>query len=424
MNLSGNQTGSSCNAGGSRAGAGPGGRAGSGNVQNRVYLDKIFFDNEDLSCPIIASLTANAENFTQDLVIGGAAQQSGCGCGSGSCGGSGCGTGGSSCGCGSGGCGSGNGCGCSGNCSGGCSGSGRGCRSCNTCSCCNFDINCSTKFTVTNSCVVINEIALPQTRPLPASAVTVDGFPVSALYLQNGRYVADLSGIMPDITKCPCTPIDRHLCSGCGTCSPCNITCDNDGHFFLAEAGGPWEVSLTIVLEGTVSNGKQNCNFKLTMKTRNDVSGFFPITVTGSSNFAMYCVEIPCQTNGIAPSLVFDFNACGVLLNPTLEVESETTEGCADAVSVVLTSNLVLTPGIHLQVVRPTLFALQADEVNTCCDDLGQCAGVESCAACSQNCECPSGQQNVGSSGHTGVTSVIRRQPSACQCCDTNGYLF
>lgn len=446
MNLSNNQTGSSCSAGGSRtgvvsAGVGSAGcRVGSGNVQNRVYLDKIFFDNEDLSCPIIAALTANAENFTQDLVIGGAVQQSGCGCGSGSCGGSGCG------------CGNAGGCGCSGgcggNCSGGCSG-GCGCRSCNTCSCCNFDINCSTKFTITNSCVVVNEIVLPQTRPLPASAVTVDGFPVSALYLQNGRYVADLSGIMPDITKCPCTPLDRHLCSGCGTCSPCNITCDNDGHFFLAEAGGPWEVSLTIVLEGTVSNGKQNCNFKLTLKTRNDVSGSFPITVTGSSNFAMYCVEIPCQTNGIAPSLVFDFNACGVLLNPTLEVESEATEGCADAVSVVLTSNLVLTPGIHLQVVRPTLFALQADEINTCCDDLGQCAGVESCGACSQNCECPSGQQNIGSSGqnrpqtqtssgtcgsvrNTGSTCRcsgsanvgIRRLPSACQCCDTNGYLF
>ena len=443
MNRSNNQTGSSCNAGGSRTGVGPvSGRAGSGNVQNRVYLDKIFFDNEDLSCPIIASLTANSENFTQDLVIGGTAQQSGCGCGNTN--GCGCsGNGGSSCGC-SGGCGNANGCGCSGNCSG-------GCRSCNSCSCCNFDINCSTKFTVTNSCVVINEITLPQTRPLPASAVTVDGFPVSALYLQNGRYVADLSGIMPDITKCPCTPVDRHLCSGCGTCSPCNITCDNDGHFFLAEAGGPWEVSLTIVLEGTVSNGKQNCNFKLTLKTRNDISGAFPITVTGSSNFAMYCVEIPCQTNGIAPSLVFDFNACGVLLNPTLEVESETTASCTDAVSVVLTSNLVLTPGIHLQVVRPTLFALQADEVNTCCDDLGQCAGVGSCGACSQNCECPNGQQNVGGSnqnrlqtqtssgtcgnvrnpgstcgctGNTGVTSVIRRQPSACQCCDTNGYLF
>ena len=392
-----------------------------GTVQNRVYLDKIFFDNEELSCPIIASLTANSENFTQDLVIGGAAQQGGCGstcsanrssgcsCGCGNTGSCGCGTSGGGC---SGGCGNAGNCGCAGGCG--------------SCSCCNFDINCNTKFTITNSCVVINEIVLPQTRPLPACAVTVDGFPVSALYLQNGRYAADLSGIMPNITKCPCAQTDRHLCSSCAGCSPCNITCDNDGHFFLAEAEGPWEVSLTIVLEGTVSNGKQNCSFKLTLKTRNDVSGFFPLTVSGSSNFAMYCVEIPCQTNGIAPSLVFDFNACGVLLNPSLEVESESSEGCSDAVSVVLTSNLVLTPGIHLQVVRPTLFALQADEINTCCDDLGQCAGTESCSACSQDCECANGQQSSGNTCSRGANTRTpsRRLSTACQCCDTNGFLF
>ena len=30
----------------------------------------------------------------------------------------------------------------------------------------------------------------------------------------------DLSGIMPDITRCPCTPRDRHLCNRCGSCSP------------------------------------------------------------------------------------------------------------------------------------------------------------------------------------------------------------
>ena len=70
----------------------------------------------------------------------------------------------------------------------------------------------------------------------------------------------------------------------CGSCSPCAPSCDNDGHFFLAEAPGPWQVSLTIVLEGTVSNGKQTCNFKLTLKTRNDSTGFFPLIVNGSSD--------------------------------------------------------------------------------------------------------------------------------------------
>ena len=155
----------------------------------------------------------------------------------------------------------------------------------------------------------------------------------------------------------------------------------------------------------------------------------------------MYCVEIPCQTNGIAPSLLFDFNACGILMNPTLTIAETSNQRCTDAISLALTSNLVLTPGMHLQVARPTLFALQADELKTCCDDLGQCAGEENCSACSQTCTCPSGQQHTGSScqnrpqntcgstqgstrtcgcgtGTAGIRSIT------CQCCDTNGYLF
>lgn len=426
MNTTCNQT------GGTRSTNGCSVNSAVGTVQNRVYLDKIFYDNAELSCPIIASLTANETNFTQELVIGGQAGRTSCGCTNNGC------TGGIGCSCsGNGSCG-GTSCGSSGNCGCGCSG---GCASCNSCGCCNFDFNCNTRFTITNSCVTVNEIFLSETATLPTSAVTVDGFPVSALMLRNGRYVADLSGIMPDITRCPCTPRDRHLCDRCGSCSPCAPSCDNDGHFFLAEAPGPWQVSLTIVLEGTVSNGKQTCNFKLTLKTRNDSTGFFPLIVNGSSNFAMYCVEIPCQTNGIAPSLLFDFNACGILMNPTLTIAETSSQRCADAISLALTSNLVLTPGMHLQVARPTLFALQADELKTCCDDLGQCAGEENCSACSQTCTCPSGQQHTGNScqnrpqnacgstqgstrtcgcgtGTAGIRSIT------CQCCDTNGYLF
>ena len=202
MNTTCNQT------GGARSTNGCSANSAVGTVQNRVYLDKIFYDNAELSCPIIASLTANATNFTQELVIGGQAGRTSCGCTNNGCTGGSC-SGNGSCG--------GTGCGCSGNCGCGCSG---GCASCNSCGCCNFDFNCNTRFTITNSCVTVNEIFLSETAALPTSAVTVDGFPVSALMLRNGRYVADLSGIMPDITKCPCTPRDRHLCDRCGSCSP------------------------------------------------------------------------------------------------------------------------------------------------------------------------------------------------------------
>lgn len=440
---------------------GSGGKVGI--ARNQVYLDKIFYDKEESSCPIIVPLIAQNPNFTQELRIGGPSRVN---CGIGNCGGgcggytncggagsNGCGGGG---GCGGGNGGAGTGCSCFGNA--GCANNCCGCGSCVGASCCgcgDFDLNCGTKFTITNSCVTINEIAPTQSGLLTADAVTVDGFAVSALGLRNGRYIADLSGIMPDITKCPCAPIDRHLCDGCGTCSPCGPTCGRDEHFFLAEASGPWAVSLTIVLEGTVSNGKQNRDFKLTLKTKNDKSGFFPLTVSGSSNFAMYCVEIPCQTNGISPSLLFDFHACGVLMNPTLTVDTAGTAACPESVSLILNSNLVLTPSIHLQVIRPTLFALQADEVPTCCDDLGQCAGIETCAdgsqscdaqntrpqnSCKQSCDCQKHAQNsCGSPQPSIIACGSAQQPAnaggclpssagirsiACQCCDTNGYLF
>ena len=62
MNTTCNQT------GGARSTNGCSANSAVGTVQNRVYLDKIFYDNAELSCPIIASLTANATNFTQELL--------------------------------------------------------------------------------------------------------------------------------------------------------------------------------------------------------------------------------------------------------------------------------------------------------------------------------------------------------------------
>ena len=114
MNTTCNQT------GGARSTNGCSANSAVGTVQNRVYLDKIFYDNAELSCPIIASLTANETNFTQELVIGGQAGRTSCGCTNNGC------TGGIGCSCsGNGSCG-GTSCGSCGNCGCGCSG---GCAS-------------------------------------------------------------------------------------------------------------------------------------------------------------------------------------------------------------------------------------------------------------------------------------------------------
>ena len=44
---------------------GSGGKVGI--ARNQVYLDKIFYDKEESSCPIIVPLIAQNPNFTQEL---------------------------------------------------------------------------------------------------------------------------------------------------------------------------------------------------------------------------------------------------------------------------------------------------------------------------------------------------------------------
>ena len=336
-----------------------------GRAENLVFLNKVFYDNSGTSCPVIYPLVTTSEAFTQQLVIG----SSGGGCSGG--------------------------CGC--NCSCGCSNS------------CDFDL-CNAQFTVTNSCVTVTSAALSETAVFTAADVTVDGFPVTSLTMENGRYLADLSGIMADLTRCPGTPADRHICGNCNACDGCSQQCENGGHFFLAEVPGPWEMYLNIIIDGYVSNGRCTRDFRLCMKTRSDVTGQFPITVEASNNFALQCVNIPCQSQGISPSLRFNFGACGMLLNPVLTIETPAeppATGCPAPTTLILTASLVVTPNINMQVVRPSLFALNASEVGTCCDDLGQC---DSCAP---------------SSAASGPCQSTAPDSFACQYCgDTNGFRF
>ena len=350
-----------------------------GRTENLVFLNKVFYDNSGMSCPVIYPLATTDETFTQQLIIGNQNGSSGCnsGCSCNSC---------RSCG---------SGCGCSGSC--------------------DFDL-CNAQFTVTNSCVTVTSAALAEEATFTAADVTLDGFPVTSLTLENGRYFADLSGIMADITRCPGTPVDRHICGSCNTCDDCNSQCANGGHFFLAEVPGPWEMFLNITIDGYVSNGRCSRDFRLCMRTRADQTGTFPITVEAANNFALQCVNIPCQSQGISPSLRFNFDACGMLLNPVLTIDPNTpvpVNGCPAPISLILSASLVVTPKISMQVVRPSLFAINASEVGTCCDDLGQC---DSCAPSVSDCcgaDSPSSCQPIAADSF------------ACQYCgDTNGFRF
>ena len=348
------------------------------NGGNLVYLNKVYFDQTQDSCPILYGLTTTAETFTQQLSFG-QMRSTGSGCGDRR-----------RCGCGNCGCGCGN-CGCG------------------NCGCCDFVVTPGTTFRITDSRVIVTAFNLSSDAGFTSEDVTVDGFPVTELALVNGQYVADLSGIMSEITDCPCgAEIPR--CS-CSSDSRCSMECENGGHFFLAQVPGPWAAGLTIILEGTASNGNRTCSFRLCLRTIPDGTEE-GITIPGSDNFAVYCVEIPCQTAGISPSLVFDFDVCAALLNPVLTAAC-TEDGC----TVTLASTLVITPEINLKVTKPALFNLNATEISQACDNVGQC---DECSP-EEACCCP---DNSRAERRTSKSETCRGRSTACQCCETNGYSF
>ena len=227
---------------------------------------------------------------------------------------------------------------------------------------------------------------------------------------------------MSEITKCPCNSACTGICPG---------------NFVMVSAAGPWSLTATIVLEGTVYDGGSACQFRLCYQT---VEGT-PIVVTGASAFALCGVEIPCQVGGISPTLQMDFDACASILNPTL------TAG-ADG-SITLTGSLVVTPQLHLRVTRESLFDLNAKEIGLPCDDVGQCSACNpterACLGDASNCCCGQTTPNrvnelldyvtdnknseCRCSGNTAVActnSSVRSvsESITCQCCDTNGYSF
>ncbi len=336
---------------------------------NLVYLNKVYFDQTQESCPILYGLTTTAETFTQQLSFG-QMRTAGSGCR----------------------------CGCSNGCCCGCS----GCFS-------DFTVTPGTTFRITDARVIVTGFNLSTDAVFTSEDVTIDGFPVTELVLVNGQYAADLSGIMNTITDCPCAS-ESSRCS-CSSDSRCSMDCDNGGHFFLAQVPGPWAAGLSIILDGTASNGSRTCSFRLCLQTipGGEDEG---IVIPGSDNFAVYCVEIPCQTAGISPNLVFDFDACAALLNPVLTTVC-TDEGC----TVALTATLAVTPEINLKVTKPALFNLNATEIGQACDNVGQCDECNPDEAC-----CCA--DDVRRDRRPPRTEASRIRSTACQCCETNGYSF
>lgn len=312
------------------------------NNDNYVYLNKIFYNESANASPIMTALDTTASEFTQQLKIGNnicsTKKDHNCNCGSNY------------------------GCDCGNDCRCDC--------------CCDFDINGDTNFNITNAYVLVRSLTLADPASLTSDDITVEGIPITALTPNGNQFVGDISGIMSEITRCDCRP-------------PCANDCP--GNFVMIMAEGPWELLATIVVEGTVYGNGPSCQFKICYNTPVTT----PFEVTGPASFAFCNVNIPCQISGVSPTLVFDFDACAKLLNPSINVNCE-----GGTCTPTLSGSLVITPQANLQILRPSLFNLGDREVKLPCDDMGQCNPCDTHEA-----EC--------------VDNSI-----ACQCCDTNGYGF
>ena len=337
---------------------------------NLVYLTKVFFDAEESASPILTPIT-NSTEFTQQLSIGGGCHETHPIC---------CNVNNCSCNC-------------------GCTTSTNCCDMCREicCCCCNMGDSCSnfeitpcTTFEITNAFVVTRSLNIANPAPETNPVITVDGIPVTNVTSEGGQFLGDISGIMHEISKCPCT-------------SPCTGNCP--GNFVFLSVTGPWSLSATIVIEGKAYDNGKACNFRLCFTTLDGN----PIPVGGNSSFAFCGTEIPCQTGGISPSLLFDFDACASLLNPVLTATTD----C----NVMLRGSLVVTPKARLRVTRPSLFNINALEIDVPCDDIGQC---NACNPDEANCLTTS--QDECCCGHPAVNRVdemlsASRNSTEYHCC-------
>ena len=123
---------------------------------NLVYLNKIFFNGNENSSPIMIAIDSTELELAQQLNIGG---------------------------------------GCNNNC-------------CNCC--CDFTITADTSFDITNSYVIVHSFQLADLTSITPSDITVEGIPITSVNANGNQIIGDISGIMSQITKCacvdPCTP--------------------------------------------------------------------------------------------------------------------------------------------------------------------------------------------------------------------------
>jgi len=153
-------------------------------------------------------------------------------------------------------------------------------------------------FTIDNSFVVVEYF---NTRPpgnINANQVTLDGFPVDSVSFSNGQYTAKTSNVLARVQKQRC--LDENL--------PTKV-------LFLINNAGPWDFRAKFILEGTVNTDGRTCCFRAEISNAPNTSNT-SLPPGSLSNFAIPDLSLPCSINGIAPDILFQFDADIQLVNP------------------------------------------------------------------------------------------------------------
>lgn len=195
------------------------------------------------------------------------------------------------------------------------------------------------------------------TAPMTAS---FDGITASGITYSNGQYLVNTSDID--------SQVQSSRCAAQGLPTKC---------FFLLRNAGPWMLRATYFLEGTVSaNGKVCCFKAKIFNSKGSPNTLLPLS--GFSDFAIEDLALPCTTNGIAPNVFFQFGAKINMIAPKLYVD------CCSG-GLVLDTNLAVVPTIQVEVVRKSLFSVDAREAIMPCDGVKP---DEDIVYCDFDCNC------------------------------------
>ncbi len=272
---------------------------------NLVYMDKVYAYDKASACPILETIPATTEWITETILTP-AENREDCICGRNSVN----------------------------------MGCGGGCTCCCTCGS-DCTITADAVFNITKSYVIVSGITLAD-GTLTVADVTVDGTAVDSLTQAGGRYTAEVGSLI--------TKINRRICNELSLPSK---------NFFLITGAGPWTFNGAVVLEGTVNTGGKTCCFVISFRTPE--AG---IAITGESTFAIPKLALPCSVGGVSPTIGFGFTGKAYVLSP----EITATAGENGAVTLSLAGSLVLQPQLNAEVVRKTLFCLNACEAALPCD--------------------------------------------------------